>query len=253
MRFGDVSALVTGGASGLGAATARALAARGAKVAILDVNQAALDAASAETGALALRCDVRNEDEVVAALDRLRAHQGDARIVVQCAGVATGARVVGREGKTDVASFARTVAINLIGTYTVMSHAAARMTALEALDDGERGVVVNTASVAAEDGQVGQCAYASSKAGVAGLALPAARELGRFGIRVATIAPGLFSTPMMDGLPADIQERLATLPAFPKRLGQADEFAALAVHIVENRMINATMYRLDAGVRLEPR
>lgn len=253
MRLDDVSALITGGASGLGLATARALTARGARVAVLDVNQAGLDEAAAEMDCLTLRCDVREEEAVVAALDHLREHQGDARVVIQCAGVGTAARVVGRESRTDVPGFARTVAINLIGTFTVMSHAAARMGALEPMEDGERGVVVNTASVAAEDGQVGQCGYAASKAGVAALALPAARELGRFGIRVATIAPGLFATPMMDGLPGDVQERLAALPAFPKRLGLADEYAALALHIVENRMINATMYRLDAGVRLEPR
>lgn len=253
MRIDGISALVTGGASGLGRATAAALAARGAKVAILDVNEERARQAADELGALALPCDIRDEDAVVGALDEIARRQGEARILVQCAGIATGARVIDREGRTDIASFRRTIDINLVGPFVVMSHAARRMSLLEPLDDGERGVVVNTASVAAEDGQVGQCAYAASKAGIAALALPAARELGRFGIRVATIAPGLFATPMMDGLPAEIRERLSGLPAFPKRLGRAEEFAGLALHMIENPMINGTMYRLDAGVRLEPR
>jgi NAD(P)-dependent dehydrogenase (short-subunit alcohol dehydrogenase family) len=253
MRLENTSCLVTGGASGLGAATVRALASRGAKVAALDVNEAQLSAITTETQCLPLLCDIRDEAQVVGCLDSLATHQGDARILVQCAGIAVGERVVNRKGEPDIASFRRTIDTNLIGTYTVMSHIAARMARLDPLEDGERGVIINTASIAVEDGQVGQCAYSASKGGVAALALPAARELGRFGIRISTIAPGLFATPMMDALPQETQDRLAQLPAFPKRLGHAAEYAALALHIAENVMINAQMFRLDAGVRLELR
>lgn len=253
MKIEGTTALVTGGASGLGAATARALAGLGARTAILDVDQDRTNAAAQEIGALGLMADVRDPAAVGAALDRLENELGPVGILVQCAGIATGARIVSREGETDIESFRRTVEINLIGAYTVMSRAVQGMMTRAPGDDGERGVVVNTSSVAAEDGQLGQCAYAASKAGVAALSLPAARELGRAGIRVMTIAPGLFDTPMMHGLPDDLRDRLATLPAFPKRLGQAAEYADLALHIIGNRMLNGTTIRLDAGVRLEPR
>lgn len=253
MRPEGQTALITGGASGLGAATARALAEAGASVALLDLPGEKLDATAGELGALALGADVRDDGALETAMARLVAERGAPRIVVQCAGVATGARVLSRAGEIDIASYRRTIEINLIGTYVVMSLAVREMAKLGPLEGGERGVIINTASIAATDGQVGQCAYASSKAGVSGLTLPAARELGRLGIRVMTIAPGLFETPMMAGLPADVQERLRTLPPFPNRLGEAPEYAALALQIIQNQMLNGSTIRLDGGVRLEPR
>ncbi|MCC6006605.1 MAG: SDR family NAD(P)-dependent oxidoreductase [Rhodobacteraceae bacterium] len=252
MRIEGHVAFITGGASGLGGATAAHLAAAGARVAVLDLPGPRLEEARA-AGHLALAADVRDDAALEEAMAQCVSELGAPRIVVNCAGVATGARILNRAGEIDIASFRRTVEINLIGSFAVMSLAVRHMARLDPVEGGERGVILNTASIAATDGQVGQCAYSASKAGVSGLTLPAARELGRLGIRVVTIAPGLFETPMMAGLPEDVQERLATLPPFPHRLGRAAEYAALAVHVVENQMLNGTTLRLDGAVRLEPR
>lgn len=252
MRIDGQVAFITGGASGLGAATAAHLAQEGARVAVLDLPGPRLEEARA-AGHLALAADVRDEAALAEAMEACVTGLGTPRIVVNCAGVATGARILNRAGEIDLASFRRTIEINLLGSYATMSLAVQAMARLDPLEGGERGVVINTASVAATDGQVGQCAYSASKAGIAGLTLPAARELGRIGIRVMTIAPGLFETPMMAGLPEEVQQRLAALPPFPHRLGRAAEYAALAAHIVENQMLNGTTLRLDGAVRLEPR
>ncbi|CAH0306046.1 SDR family NAD(P)-dependent oxidoreductase [Roseomonas sp. CECT 9278] len=249
MQVNGAAALVTGAGSGLGAATARSLLAAGARVVAMDLNGAgvaALDGAVPATG------DVASEADVAAALDAA-CGLGPLRVVVNCAGIAPAARVVGRNGPHDLALFERTLRVNLLGTFNVLRLAAARMQALEATaPDGERGVIVNTASIAAEDGQVGQCAYAASKAGVIGLALPAARELARSGIRVVTIAPGLFETPMLAGLPEAAQAAIRALPPFPARLGKPEEFAAMVLAICANLLLNGTTLRLDSALRLPP-
>jgi NAD(P)-dependent dehydrogenase (short-subunit alcohol dehydrogenase family) len=257
---GDVSAVVTGGASGLGAATARALAAKGARVAILDLNAAAGEAVAKEIGGLFAACDVTDESSVDAALAKARAAHGQERVLVSCAGIAIGKRVVRRVKETnaaephDLASFTKVIQINLIGTFLTISKAAAGMLSLQpAGPDGERGVIINTSSVAAEDGQMGQVAYAASKGGVASLTLPVARDLAREGIRVCSILPGLFHTPMFDGLPDDARRALAASVPFPSRLGDPAEYAALACHICENAMLNGVCIRLDGAVRLAPR
>ena len=248
-------ALVTGGGSGLGAATARALSRAGARIGVLDRNRAAAQAIADEIGGIGIAADVSSVDDVQAAFARLRDELGMApRIVVNCAGIGTAARILPREGPLPVEAFERTLRVNLIGTYIVLSIAAREMSALAATEpDGERGVIINTASVAFEDGQIGQAAYAASKGGIASLTLPAARELARLGIRVAAIAPGLFETAMTEGLPAESREAIIANIPFPRRLGHAAEFAALACHIVENTMINGTVMRLDGAVRLPPR
>ena len=246
MLLTGAAALVTGAGSGLGAATARDLLAAGARVVAMDLNGAAPDGALPATG------DVANEADVTAALDAACA-LGPLRLVVNCAGIAPAARVVGRQGPHDLALFERTLRVNLLGTFNVLRLAAARMQALDATPpDGERGVIVNTASIAAEDGQVGQCAYAASKAGVIGLTLPAARELARTGIRVVTIAPGLFETPMLAGLPEAAQAAIRALPPFPARLGKPEEFAAMVRAICANPLLNGTTLRLDSALRLPP-
>ncbi len=247
------AAVVTGGGSGMGAATGRALAAAGAKVALLDVNQEAAEAVAAEIGGLALACDVRDGAAAEQAIAAAREAHGAARIAVNCAGIATGGRIVGREGPHDLEMFRRTIEINLIGSFNIMRLAAADMAALEPLEDGERGVVVSTASVAAYDGQIGQAAYSASKGGIVGLTLPAARELARHGIRVMTIAPGLIATPMMTGLPQEVQDSLVATTLYPKRLGHAEEYADLVMHICANRLLNGEVIRLDGAVRLAPR
>jgi len=261
MQLGaDVSAVVTGGASGLGAATARALAAKGVKVAILDLNAGAGEAVAKEIGGLYAQCDVTGEASVDAALAKARAAHGQERILVNCAGIAIGKRVVRRAKETnaaephDLASFAKVIQINLIGTFLMISKSAAGMLSLQpAGADGERGVIINTSSVAAQDGQMGQVAYAASKGGVASMTLPVARDLSREGIRVCTILPGLFHTPMFDGLPDEARRALAASVPFPSRLGHPSEYAALACHICENGMLNGECIRLDGAVRLAPR
>ncbi|MFN3630421.1 MAG: SDR family NAD(P)-dependent oxidoreductase [Casimicrobiaceae bacterium] len=244
--------VVTGGASGLGAATARAAAAAGALVVIADLRDDDGAALAAELGGRFVHCDVTSEDDakaVVAAAVAL----GELRGLVNCAGVATGERVVGKEGASGLAKFSRTVAINLLGTYNLLNQCAAVMSTLAPNAEGERGVIVNTASVAAFDGQIGQAAYAASKAGVVGLTLPVARELARHGIRVMTIAPGIFETPMMAGLSPEVQASLGASVPFPPRLGRPPEFAALVMHIFANVMLNGEVIRLDGALRMAPK
>lgn len=253
MDVKGVAAVVTGGASGLGRATAKALAEAGARVTVLDVKEEDLKAVAAEIGAVAAPCDVTDVDSVKAALAKGREAHGPARICVNCAGVVHGGRIVGRDGPMDLAGFTRTIHINLIGTFNVMSQAAADMVALEPLEDGERGVVVNTASIAAFEGQVGQAAYSASKGGVAALTLPAAREFASKGVRVMCIAPGIFETPMFEALPQDVLEGLLAKTQFPKRLGRAEEYARLVLTIAGNPMLNGECIRLDGAIRLEPR
>ena len=248
MKITGSTALVTGGASGLGLATARHLIAAGARVFIVDLPSSDGVAVAEQIGARFLPTDVTDEQQVAAAI----AATDNLRIVANCAGVATPGKLVGRDGPIALYAAMRVVSINLGGTIAVSAHAAAAMQANEPIDD-ERGVIINTASVAAYEGQIGQVAYAASKGGVVALTLPLARELASSLIRVMTIAPGLFETPMMAGLPAEAQQSLAGKAPHPRRLGRADEYAALAMHIVENPMLNGETIRLDGAVRLEPR
>ena len=254
MNLNKEPVLVTGGASGMGAATAEALAARGARVAILDVDETAAQAAAEKLGGVGIGCDVSEAGSTAVAVDRAVEAVGAPRVVVSCAGIALASRIVGREGPHDLAAYQQVINVNLIGTFNVMRLAAARMKDLETVSEsGSRGVIVNTASVAAYDGQIGQAAYSSSKGGVVALTLPAARELAQFGIRVMTIAPGLIRTPMLGGLPEEVQESLASQVPFPKRLGQPEEFAGLVEHIVDNEMLNGDVIRLDGAIRMQPR
>jgi NAD(P)-dependent dehydrogenase (short-subunit alcohol dehydrogenase family) len=261
MQLGkDVSAIVTGGASGLGAATARALAAKGVKVGIFDLNEGQGMALAKELGGLFARCDVTDEASVDAALAAARKAQGQERILVNCAGIAVGKRIARRVKETgmieahDVETFAKVIQVNLIGTFTMIAKCAAGMMVLNPLSpDGERGVIISTASVAAEDGQMGQVAYAASKGGVQAMTLPVARDLARDGIRVCAILPGLFHTPMFDGLPEEARNSLAATVPFPSRLGNPSEYGALTVHIAENIMLNGVSIRLDGAIRLAPK
>ncbi|HTN12449.1 MAG TPA: SDR family NAD(P)-dependent oxidoreductase [Acetobacteraceae bacterium] len=247
------AAIVTGGASGLGGATARALAAAGARVAVIDLNAAAAQAMAASIGGIAVACDVGDAEAAERAVAAAQAAHGPVRVLVNCAGVGTPGRIVGRDGPLPLSAFERVIRVNLIGTFNMLRLAAAGMTVAEPLEDGERGVIINTASVAAYDGQIGQAAYGSSKAGVVGLTLPAARELARFGVRVMTIAPGLFQTPMMAALPEEVQQSLGASVPYPSRLGRPEEYAALALHIVANRMLNGETIRLDGALRMAPK
>ncbi|KMO35478.1 3-hydroxy-2-methylbutyryl-CoA dehydrogenase [Methylobacterium tarhaniae] len=253
MKVNGVAAIVTGGGSGLGAATGRALAAAGAKVALLDLNEGAAAEVSGEIGGLALSCDVADAASAEAAVARAAEAHGPARILVNCAGVATAGRIVGRHGPLDLASYAKVIQVNLIGSFNLMRLVAAGALALDPLEGGERGVIISTASVAAYEGQIGQAAYASSKAGVVGLTLPAAREFAPAGIRVCTIAPGLFETPMMRGLPQEVQDSLGASVPFPSRLGRPEEYAKLALAIIDNPMLNGEVIRLDGALRMQPK
>lgn len=254
MDIKGLAAVVTGGGSGMGAETARFLAKAGAKVAVLDINKANVEAVAREIGGIALECDVSNETSAKAALEAAKKTHGAARILMNCAGIATAGRIVGKDGPHDLGLFSKTLAVNLIGTFNMLRLAAADMAALEPVNDtGERGVIINTASVAAYEGQIGQAAYSASKGGVVGMTLPAARELAKFGIRVVTIAPGLIGTPMLMGMPKEVLDSLVATTIFPKRLGLPEEFSRLALHIVENAMINGETIRLDGGVRLAPK
>jgi NAD(P)-dependent dehydrogenase (short-subunit alcohol dehydrogenase family) len=254
MQLQGQAALVSGGASGLGAETARQLAAAGAKVAILDVNLEAGQALAAEIGGLALSCDITDSASVTAALDAAEAAHGVARVLVNCAGIGGAKRLIGKDGSPmPLEDFSRIIHVNLIGTFNMTRLAAARMAAQEGQEDGERGVIILTSSVAAYDGQIGQEAYAASKGGLTSLTLPLARDLATFGVRVMTIAPGLFLTPLLFKLPEEVQQSLAASIPFPKRLGKASEFAALACHIVDNLSLNGEVIRLDGALRLAPR
>ena len=254
MNINGQAAIVTGGASGLGAQTARELAKRGAKVAVLDRNGAGAQALAAEIGGLGIGCDITSTESIVAALDASRAAHGPARLVMNIAGIGTAKRVIGRDGTpAPIEDFRRVIEVNLIGTYNVIRLAAAEIVKLDPLDDGERGVIVCTASVAAFDGQVGQEAYAASKGGLVSLTLPLARDLAQFGVRVVTIAPGLFLTPLMAELPQPVQDSLAASIPFPKRLGKPAEFAQLAASIIENMALNGEVIRLDGALRMAPR
>jgi len=247
------AAVVTGAASGLGAETAAALAGAGAKVALLDVNIDGAREVAGRIGGVAIRCDVTSADDASKALAEATAKHGTARILVNCAGVGPAKRIVGRDGPMPLAEFEKVIAINLVGTFNMMRLAAAEMQALEPLADSERGVIVSTASVAAFEGQIGQAAYAASKGGVAALTLPAARELAQFGIRVMTIAPGIFGTPMLRALPQAAQDSLGASVPFPKRLGEPREFADLVMTIVRSSYLNGETIRLDGALRMAPR
>ena len=253
MQVQGHAAIITGGGSGLGAATARALKAAGARVALLDVNEAAAKAVAAELGGVAIRCDVSDAASGEAAVAAARAAQGPARILINCAGIGVAARIVGRDGPQPLADYKRVIDINLVGSFNMMRLAAAEMMNLEPLEDSERGVIISTASVAAYEGQIGQAAYSSSKGGIVALTLPAAREFARSGIRVNAIAPGIFRTPMMAGLPQAAQDSLAAAIPFPARLGKPEEYAKLAMHIIDNVMINGECIRLDGAIRMAPR
>jgi NAD(P)-dependent dehydrogenase (short-subunit alcohol dehydrogenase family) len=246
-------ALVVGGASGLGEATARRLHGSGAAVTIADVNAEKGEALASELGAAFVACDVREEDQVRAAVDAAAEADGGLRISVCCAGTGFAQKIAGSRGPHALEPFAVIIAINLIGTFNVLRHAASAMLGNEPLDDGERGVCVNTASIAAYDGQVGQVAYSASKGGVVGMTLPAARDLASAGIRVVTIAPGLFDTPLLAALPQESRDSLGKSIPWPPRLGLPSEYAQLAAHIVENRMLNGEVIRLDGALRMAPR
>lgn len=254
MKIQGQAALVTGGASGLGEATARELARLGAKVAVLDVNLAQAEKVAAEIGGVACQCDITNAESMAAAIAKAADKHGPARILMNIAGIGTAKRVVQKDGSAaPLEDFARVVNINLVGTYNASRLFAAECAKLPPLEDGERGVMLFTASVAAFDGQVGQQAYSASKGGLVGMTLPMARDLAQHGIRVCTIAPGLFATPLMKQLPEPVQESLAKSIPFPQRLGKPEEFAELACHIVTNIHLNGEVIRLDGALRMAPR
>jgi NAD(P)-dependent dehydrogenase (short-subunit alcohol dehydrogenase family) len=247
------AAIVTGGGSGLGAATAAALAARGAKVAVLDVNRDGAADVAKKIGGLAIACDVAAAAAAAAAVKQAREAHGVARILVNCAGIGVAKRIVGRDGPHPLPDFERVIRINLVGTFNLMRLVAADLQNAEPLEDGERGVIVSTASVAAYEGQIGQAAYSASKGGVVALTIPAARELAQFGIRVNAIAPGIFLTPMLLGLPEEAQKSLAASVPYPKLLGKPSQYADLVLHMVENRYLNGEVIRLDGALRMAPR
>jgi NAD(P)-dependent dehydrogenase (short-subunit alcohol dehydrogenase family) len=259
MDIKRAAAVVTGGASGLGEATARALAGRGAKVAVFDRDGERGSRVADEIGGIFCEVDVTSDEKVAAAFAKAREAHGQERILVNCAGVATAAKTVARDKETKAAKlyplqqFELTLQINLIGTFRCIAHSAHGMVDLEPLADGEKGVIINTASVAAEDGQIGQAAYSASKGGVLAMALPIARDLMNEGVRVNTILPGVFKTPMVAMMPPNVQDALGAQVPFPKRLGQPEEYASLACFLIESRYMNAAAVRLDGGIRMAPR
>jgi len=259
MNVNGVAAVVTGAASGLGEATARELARRGAKVAIFDRDEGRGQQVAADIGGVFCEVDVTSDEKVAAAFAKAREAHGQERILVNCAGVANAAKTVGRDKETKAAKrypmqqFELAIQINLIGSFRCIANSSLGMVDLEPLDDGERGVIINTASVAAEDGQIGQAAYSASKGGVLAMTLPIARDLMNDGIRVNTILPGVFKTPMVAMMPPNVQEALGAQVPFPKRLGQAEEYARLACFLIENVYMNAASVRLDGGIRMAPR
>jgi NAD(P)-dependent dehydrogenase (short-subunit alcohol dehydrogenase family) len=250
MNVDGQSAVVTGGASGLGEATARMLAAKGAKVAILDLNEERGNHVATDIGGIFAVCDVVDENSLQAALDTVKDQHGAGRLLVNCAGIAAASRVVGRNGPHNLEMFTKIITVNLIGTFNATRLFGVDASQLEPLEDGERGVIIMTASVAAFDGQIGQAAYTASKGGIHSMTLPIAREFANFGVRVCTIAPGILLTPLMDVLPEEAQVSLAASVPFPARLGKADEYASLALHIFENCYINGETIRLDGALRM---
>jgi NAD(P)-dependent dehydrogenase (short-subunit alcohol dehydrogenase family) len=259
MNINGISAVVTGAASGLGEATARELAKRGAKVAVFDRDREKGEKVASEIGGIFCEVDVTSDEKVAAAFAKAREAHGQERVLVNCAGVATAAKTVGRDKETKeprfyaMSQFEVTIAINLIGTFRCIAHSAFGMVSLDPLEDGERGCIINTASVAAQDGQIGQVAYSASKGGVLAMALPIARDLMNDGVRVNTILPGVFKTPMVAMMPPNVQEALGAQVPFPKRLGQPEEYARLACFMVVNPYLNAEAVRLDGGIRMAPR
>jgi len=259
MDVNGVAAVVTGAASGLGEATARELAKRGARVAIFDRDRERGEKVASETGGIFCEVDVTSDEKVVAAFAKAREAHGQERILVNCAGVANAAKTVGRDKETKAAKaypmqqFELAIQINLIGSFRCIANAALGMVDLDPLEDGEKGVIINTASVAAEDGQIGQAAYSASKGGVLAMTLPIARDLMNDGVRVNTILPGVFKTPMVAMMPENVQDALGAQVPFPKRLGQSEEYARLALFLIENVYMNAASVRLDGGIRMAPR
>jgi len=259
MKLNAVAAIVTGAASGLGEATARELARRGAKVAVFDRDGAKGEQVAAEIGGIFCEADVTNEEQVAAAFSKARAAHGQERILVNCAGIVTAAKTVGRDKTTGgirtfpLDQFERAISVNLTGSFRCIVHAASGMVELDPMTDGERGCIITTASVAAEDGQIGQAAYSASKGGVLAMTLPIARDLMNDGIRVNTILPGVFKTPMVAGMPEQVQEALGAQVPFPKRLGKPEEYAELACFLIESSYMNAASVRLDGGIRMAPR
>jgi NAD(P)-dependent dehydrogenase (short-subunit alcohol dehydrogenase family) len=253
MNIKNKVALVTGGGSGLGAETARILAANGAKVAVLDINDQAAAKVADEIQGIAVHCDVSSEQSVSQALDTIEQKSGVAQIVVNSAGIGTAKRILGRDQVHPLENFTRVIDVNLIGSFNLLRLSAERMSKLEPSEDGERGVIILTASIAAFEGQIGQAAYSASKGGIVSMTLPAARELAQFGIRVLTLAPGLFKTPLMEELPEEVQQSLGASIPFPGRLGKPIEFASLALHCAENTFLNGEVIRVDGGLRLPPR
>ena len=253
MKIAGIAAVVTGGGSGIGAATARNLAQQGAKVTVLDLNQANAEAVAKEIGGFAQVCDVSDAGSAQAALSAAKDKHGAARLVVNCAGIATASRILGRDGPHDLGLFRKVIEVNLIGSFNILRLAAQDMTALDEMADGERGCIINTASVAAYEGQIGQAAYSASKGGIVGLTLPAAREFAKFGIRVVTMAPGLIETPLFANLSPEAVQSLVASTLFPHRLGKPEELAKLIQHIAENVLINGETIRIDGAIRLAPK
>jgi NAD(P)-dependent dehydrogenase (short-subunit alcohol dehydrogenase family) len=253
MQLKDQAAIVTGGASGLGAATARRLAREGAKVAVCDINAKLAETVAAEIGGVAVTCDVADAASAEAAIAAAAKAHGPARVLVNCAGIGLARRVIGREGPMPLADFDRVIKVNLIGSFNMLRLATAAISTLEPLAGGERGVVISTASIAAYDGQIGQAAYSASKGGIVAMTLPIARELAQFGIRVLAIAPGLFLTPLLMGLPQEAQDSLAAAIPFPRRLGDPSEFASPVMQMIDNAYLNGEVVRLDASLRMAPK
>jgi NAD(P)-dependent dehydrogenase (short-subunit alcohol dehydrogenase family) len=254
MNLEGQAAIVTGGASGMGAATAHALAVAGARVALMDTNREALAQVAKQIDGLALYCDITSADNAEQAVNAARDRHGPARVLINCAGIARARRIVGRDGPMPLDAFRQVIEVNLVGSFNLLRLVAADLYGTDALDeDGERGVIINTASVAAFEGQVGQAAYSASKGGVVALTLQAARDLANAGIRVVTIAPGFVATPMLLGMPEEVQQSLAQQSPFPKRFARPEEYAKLALHIIDNKMINGEVIRLDGAARMQPR
>lgn len=250
----NIPCIVTGGASGMGAATASYLAAQGAKVALFDMNLDRAEVLAKELKGIALQCDVSSAESAERAVQEAKEIHGPARILINCAGIAPGKRIVGKDGVMPLSDFKRVIDINLIGSFNVLRLVAADLVEVDAIDEtGEKGVIINTASVAAFEGQIGQAAYSASKGGIVGMTLACARDLARFGIRVMTIAPGIMQTPMMSAMSQSVQDSLAEQMPFPARLGKPEEFAELALHIIQNQYLNGETIRLDAAIRMQPK